>query len=342
MNSCLKMKRKAKEEAPFMKNGRLLLEELIAFCNGKSNPIRVFSAEELIRATNNYDQRQSFAWGGDFEFYKGSLEDRLVSIKKYPDRGFSVMEDTVLGIIKDIVVGSQMSVHQNVLKLLGCCLETKNPIIVYEFVGYKTLSSCINPIDRTVQSEPLTWKCRLRIAMGMANAVAYLHTSFSRPVIHRDIRSATILLDENNIAKLIDFSLSISIPKGQLHVDTAVRGRMGISAPEYVAKGYLTEKADVFSYGLFLLVLLAGWMLKTPKCSYSDSFLPSLVKPYDEQDRLIEIVDPELLKERINQEQFLAFAQIALSCMSETAEDRPTMIDAAKQLRRIYESVSPP
>uniref|UniRef100_A0A2N9EEB3 Protein kinase domain-containing protein n=1 Tax=Fagus sylvatica TaxID=28930 RepID=A0A2N9EEB3_FAGSY len=240
------MKRKAKEETPFMKNGRLLLEELIAFCNGKSNPIRVFSAEELIRATNNYDQHQSFAWDGDFEFYKGSLEDRLVSIKKYPDRGFSVMEDTVLGIIKDIVVGSQMSVHQNVLKLLGCCLETKNPIIVYEFVGYKTLSSCINPIDQTVQSEPLTWKCRLRIAMGIANAVAYLHTSFSRPVIHRDIRSATILLDENNVAKLIDFSLSISIPKGQLHVDTAVRGRMGICAPEYMTTGYLTEKADVF------------------------------------------------------------------------------------------------
>ncbi|KAK4568287.1 hypothetical protein RGQ29_003888 [Quercus rubra] len=130
---------------------------------------------------------------------------------------------------------------------------------------------------------------RLRIAMGIAKVVAYLHTAFSRLVVHRDVRSAIIILDENNVAKLIDFSLSISIPKGEQHVEDAVRGRTGIGAPEH---------------------------------------------------RLIEIVDPMLLNEGINQEQFLAFAQIALSCISDIAEDRPTMIDVAKQLRKIYESIS--
>ncbi|KAL4633740.1 hypothetical protein ACB092_04G144100 [Castanea dentata] len=342
MISCLKKKRKAKEETPYMKNGRLLLEELIAFCNGKSNPIRVFSAEELRKETNNYNQHQCIMWDCDFKLYKGSLEDCLFSVKKYytEEKGYSVMEDVTLGIIKDIVVGSQMSVHQNVLKLLGCSLETKYPTPVYEFVGDKVLSNFIIPTG-VVHFEPLTWKCRLKIAMGIANAIAYLHTAFSRPVVHRDVRSAIIILDENNVAKLIDFSLSISIPKGEQCVEDAVRGRQNL-APEYALTGYITEKVDVYTYGVLLLGLLAGWMLNTPECIYTESSLPMFVKSYRDQNRLIEIVDPMLLKEGINQEQFLAFAQIALSCISDTAEDRPTMIDAAKQLRKIYESISPP
>ena len=103
---------------------------------------------------------------------------------------------------------------------------------------------------------------------------------------------------------LIDFSL-LSISKG-----------------EYIATGYITEKVDVYIYGVLLLGLLAGWMLNSPPYKYSPSFLPMLVNPYDVQNWLIEIIDPMLLKEGINQEQFLAFAQIALSCISDTAEDR--------------------
>lgn len=233
--ACLKLKRKAKEEtSSFIKNGGLLLEELIAFCNGKSNPIRNFSAKELRKATNNYDLRRRFLWGGDFAFYKGSLEDRLVSVKVYRDERVNGDDDQdkILDcIIKDIAVGSQMSAHKNVLKLLGCCLETKHPILVYEFVGDKILSNCIRQIDR-LNSQPLAWKCRLRIAMGIANAVAYLHTAFSRPVVHRDIKSPTIILDEDNVARLIDFSLSISIPEGQLHAEVdVIRARMGYIDP---------------------------------------------------------------------------------------------------------------
>ena len=157
MNLCLKMKRKAKYETSLMKNGRLLLEELIAFCNGKANSICVFSTEELKRATNNYDQRQCISQDSDFKLFKGSLEDRLLSVKKYytGEKGFSVMEEVTLGIVKDIVVGSQMSVHTNVLKLLGRCLETKYPTPMYEFFRDKILSNYINPTG-TIHFEPLT------------------------------------------------------------------------------------------------------------------------------------------------------------------------------------------
>ncbi|KAL0005958.1 hypothetical protein SO802_013519 [Lithocarpus litseifolius] len=166
---------------------------------------------------------------------------------------------------------------------------------------------------------------------GKVNAVAYLYTSFSKSIIHRDIRSAIIILDENNVAKLIDFSL-LSIPKGELHVFDAAHERMGCGAPEYIATVYITKKVDVYIYGVLLLGLLAGWMFNTPRYRYSPSFTPMLVNAYDEQNWLIEIIDPMLLKEEINQEHFLAFAQISLSCISYMAEDRPTIIDAGKQL----------
>ena len=121
-----------------MKNGRLLLEE-------------------LKRATNNYGQRQCILQDSDFKLFKGSLEDRLLSVKRYytGEKGFSVMEEVTLGIVKDIVMGSQMSVHKNVLKLLGRCLETKYPTPVYEFFRDKILSNYINPTG-TIHFEPLT------------------------------------------------------------------------------------------------------------------------------------------------------------------------------------------
>ena len=130
---------------------------------------------------------------------------------------------------------------------------------------------------------------------GIVNAPTYVHTSFSKSVIHREIRSAIIILDENNVAKLIDFSL-LSIPKGELHVFNATRERMGCGAPEYVATGYITEKVDVYIYGVLLLGLLAGWMFNTPQYSYSPSFLPMSVNSYDEQNWLIEIIDPMLIR----------------------------------------------
>ena len=341
MNSCLKMKRKAEEETPFMKNGRLLLEELIAFCNGKSNPIRVFSADDLRRATNNYDQSQRFFDSVDFDFYKGSLEDRLVTVKKYDKKSRFELEH----IIKDIVVGSQMSVHQNVQKLIGCCLETKKPTLVYEFVGERNLFKCIRiPSTEAERNDfkPLPWICRLRIAMGISNAIAYLHTSFSRPVIHRNVKPHTVILDENNVAKLIDFSLSISIPEGQLHVESEMCGTKGYVAPEYLHTRYITEKIDVYGFGMFLLSLLAGRGLVLDGDQYDNEafYLPYWLRSCVEQNQIIKAVDKAILEEGIDHKQFQDFAELVLRCISETAEDRPTMIDVGKQLRRIYESVS--
>ena len=161
MNLCLKMKRKAKYETSLMKNGRLLLEELIAFCNGKANSICVFSTEELKRATNNYDQRQCILQDSDFKLYSRVLQKtayfQLKGITQ-EKKDFLLWKKLHLALLK----GSQMSVHKNVLKLLGRCLETKYPTPVYEFLRDKILSSYINPTG-TIHFEPLTQKCRAQL-----------------------------------------------------------------------------------------------------------------------------------------------------------------------------------
>ncbi|KAK6233166.1 hypothetical protein SCA6_003239 [Theobroma cacao] len=212
----------------------------------RSNPIRHFSAKELLRAINNLDASQIFVRKGRYTLYKGSLKDRPIFVKKYcygdhPRFDFA---------FKDIAIGSQMSVHKNVLKVIGCCLETEVPTIVYEFAGTNIFSTCISGTD--VQLLP--WKSRLKIAIGLANVLAYLHTAFSRPVIHRDIKSSNIILDQNNAPKLIDFRLRISIPEGQSPLEgDVIRRTEWLTPPENWSTSYLTEKADVYQFGMLLI-----------------------------------------------------------------------------------------
>ncbi|KAK6243139.1 hypothetical protein QUC31_009548 [Theobroma cacao] len=322
MLACLKVKRHEDNQKFFTKNGGALLEELIAFCNGRSNPIRHFSTNELLRATNYYDARQIIVHDAGYRLYKGSLKDRPIFVKKYDN--CRLWGDLAP---KDIAIGSQMSVHKNVLKVIGCCLETELPITVYEFAGTKILSTCISATN----DEPLPWKCRLKIAIGIASAVAYLHTAFSRPVIHRDIKCSSIILDQDNVPKLIDFGLCISIPEGESHVEAdVIVGRMGYLAPEYGVRGYLTEKADVYQFGILLFELLSG-----QKAAY-------FMMKHDITDigklcfgKLSNFIDSRIKNERIDQVQLLDFATLSRRCISYEEEERPTMIEVAKELRRI-------
>ncbi|XVF57466.1 hypothetical protein PTKIN_Ptkin06aG0207900 [Pterospermum kingtungense] len=327
MISCLKVKRDEGNynQTFFTKNGGVLLEELVAFSNGRCNPIRHFSAKELLRATNYHDSGQIVVEDADYRLYRGALKDLPVLVKKYKnDRPRLFPADPC----KDIAIGSQMSVHKNVLKVIGCCLETQKPTIVYEFADAKSLSTCISATN----VQPLPWKCRLKIAVDLANAIAYLHNAFSRPVIHRDIKSHSIILDQNNVPKLKDFGLCISIPEGQSHVEDIVIGRMGWLALEYCATGHLTEKADVYHFGILLLELLIGKtiheimeenMLYGYSCDFSD-------------------VVRRTTHEGTEAEQLLDFQTLVLGCLCTDGEKRPTMIEVAKELRRIYQSFPSP
>ncbi|KDO37184.1 hypothetical protein CISIN_1g040292mg, partial [Citrus sinensis] len=207
---------KAKERKFMPKNGKFLLQKLIASCNGKYYPIRNFIALELEGATNNYDPG------------KGFLQDHPIS--EFGDN----LNTEEYYCFNCIAFASQMS-HKNILKFVGCCLETEVPILVFEFVACGTLADRIHDPNGS-QLEPFLMKHRLKVAMEIANAVAYLHVGFSRPIVFRDIKPFTTHVNDND--KLI--------------------GTFGFIAPECITTGNCNEKSDVYSFGALLLELLTG------------------------------------------------------------------------------------
>lgn len=325
---------KKERERAFLENGSRLLEELIVSCNGRPPPIRSFSIEELRRATNNYDPCRMFRRGGYYEWYSGSFEGRMVYIKEFTTeapRDF---------VFTDIAICSKMSAHNNVLKLVGCCLESPIPISVYESATNGTLESGIRVSSHQQQRQSITWQSRLMIAKDIAHTISYLHVAFSRPIVHRNIKAATIYLDQNDVAKLSDFSLSIEIPKDQDHVVDAVRGNIGSLCPTYLSTGCITEKTDTFSFGVFLLELLTG-QVSFDIARFADDECVMLTD-HVKFHAFNEIVDPALLVGEGGagmEQQLEAVLRLALICTEHDPERRPTMTDVTKELIRIKRSI---
>ncbi|XP_023882287.1 serine/threonine-protein kinase ZRK1-like [Quercus suber] len=319
--------RKEREERAFYENGSVLLEKLIASCNAKPIPIRTFSPQQLLLATNNFSSELlGRNWG---YWYKGSLEGRIVLIKRF-DYGMADLA------INDLVISAQMSGHNNVLKPIGCCLHTPSPFLVFESAANGFLSDQIY-VSRVTerQHQAMVWERRLKIARQIAHALSYLHTAFPRPVIHMAINMHSILLDEHDVPKLSDFYFSVSIPEGEADVDTHLDSRF--SAPEVRATGKSTEKADVYDFGRFLLELLTGDdSRKISRLTIGkDSTFIAYIHNRAQGSCINEIVDPAILAEDGLEHQLQAVVDLALTCTEEDPQTRPTMVDVTKQLRRI-------
>ncbi|PON67573.1 Tyrosine-protein kinase [Parasponia andersonii] len=316
----------------FMKNGSKLLEELITCCKDKCrcNPIRGFSAKQVLEATN-YFQSYCYSTESYYKWYKGTMDDRPVLIKKYH------LNDNNEAY-RDIAISSRMSSQKNVLKLLGCCLEFSHPALVYEDAENGPLSSTggIN-----FNSLSLSWNMRLKVAKEMAYTISYLHIAFARPIIHRNIKPTIIFLGKDYLPKLCDFSFSISIPEGETQVkDLVTAGTFGFVDPSYFTTSIITEHTDVYSFGVFLLVLLTGQCAIDFSRHEIEHNICFYVANLVEKKQFREIVDPKILEEEggISKEkelQLQAFLSLALACTKEEREERPLMIDVAKQLVKI-------
>lgn len=318
---------KIKEEL-FLKNGSLLLEKLVCSFKGKSNPIRYFSDKELQNATNNYSSDLVIHHSGHYKCYHGCVEGQQICVRKFDPKYSYPFEGPLERIINEIAIATQMSAHKNVLRLLGCCLETQFPTLVYEFPVNGSLSHlCPNPNRRT-QSQSLPLKSRLRIAWEIANVAAYLHTAFPRPIIHRDIRVDNFFLDQDCSPKLFDFFFCIIIPEGETHATDEVVGITGNIAPESIYTGIFTEKNDVFSFSQLLSELLTG---ERGYYLSQDENAPLVNWRGGDTDPTIP-VDSERIHEHQAQKLFL-------SCSSLTAEQRPNMVDVSKELLKILRFV---
>ncbi|KAF9599650.1 hypothetical protein IFM89_001596 [Coptis chinensis] len=320
----MKNKRKfeAKEEF-FMRNGSLLLEKQISAYGGKGTAIRIFTAEELRKATSNYDE--SLIHSRILStVYKGNLDGRLVAVKT--PEGIGVSSYIIDFFLNQAVTQIQFH-HKHVVKLLGCCIETEVPILVQEFIPSGSLLNCI-----TSNSVPFLWSHRLRIAAEIADAVTFLHCAKSNPVIHRDIRPNNILLDENYVAKLSNFGFSVVLPSGKTGTEFGVEGINGYIDPEYNETSRLSVKCDVYSFGVVLIELLYWKVIESQSFSELESVKDFMLSM--ECGSIHQIFDHSSIGEG-ERAQTRAFATLASKCIRFEGVERPTMMEVAKELRRI-------
>lgn len=321
-------------ELSSLKNGGLLVEELIRISNGDYNPFYIFSEHELKQATKDYDQDLVLLLDDNYRLFQGVLENRgTVLIKKTNDH-----DELVEYCIREIAIAAYVSMNRNLVKLLGCCLESKVPIIVFEYVPNGNLSAYLQE-----ENMILPWKWRVRIAAQVAAAIVYLHVGKSRPLIHRHVKTGNVLLDNNLNAKLFDFGLSLEIPLGETYVEALVEGTIGFIAPESVDTGKFNEKTDVFAFGATLIEILTGREPHDVFIEASRDRFPSLTPvsefslmpiPLPTRRDLLVFLKSNLIKDG-KQNAAEASAELAASCVEVLPEKRPTIEEVAKKLRQI-------
>ncbi|CAI9099594.1 OLC1v1036442C1 [Oldenlandia corymbosa var. corymbosa] len=308
----------------FHQNGGVLLKQQVSSNHGGIEPSKIFTAEELKKATNNYAKDRILGKGGYGTVYKGILPNKqIVAIKKSKIMDESQIEQ----FINEVIILTQVN-HRNVVKLLGCCLEEEVPLLVYEYVSKGTL---FHHIEHSGMSTWMSWENRLRIAAETAGALSYLHSAALKPIIHRDVKSANILLDDYYTARISDFGASRLVPLDKTQVTTLVQGTLGYLDPEYFCTSQLTEKSDVYSFGVVLAELITG---KKPLCmerSKEERNLVTYLIMCMKENRLFQILDPRVLREG-SLEQLQQVAELVKRCVSLNGADRPIMKEVAMEL----------
>ncbi|KAL6186661.1 hypothetical protein ACLB2K_042781 [Fragaria x ananassa] len=296
-----------------------------------SNSRPWFTYDELVKATNGFSSQNLLGEGGFGSVYKGILpDDREVAVKQLKiggsqgEREFKAEVETISRVH-----------HRHLVSLVGYCISENQRLLVYEYVSNDTLYFHLHGEGRPV----LDWATRVKVAAGAARGIAYLHEDCHPRIIHRDIKSSNILLDNNFEARVSDFGLAKLCLDANTHISTRVMGTFGYVAPEYASSGKLTEKSDVYSFGVVLLELITGRKAVDASQPLGDESLVEWARPllgYALDNEEFEgLVDPRLQKNYVESEVF-RLIEIAAACVRHSAAKRPRM----GQVVRAFDSMA--
>ncbi|XP_047970650.1 BRASSINOSTEROID INSENSITIVE 1-associated receptor kinase 1-like isoform X1 [Salvia hispanica] len=302
--SALRWKRKPKDD---LREGLVDIPEY--------DGLESFSLLELVVATDNFSNRNVIGRGAHGTVYKGRLYNgSLVAVKRLQQE-----------VIEAELEMASLVIHRNVIKLIGFCITQEEQLLVYPFMQNGSVASCLKRTQPT-----LGWPVRNSIALGVANGLAYLHEECIRGIIHRDVKAANILLDENFSVVLADFTLAKFM---DCRDDGVVKGTIGHIAPEYFSTGKCTEKADVFSYGIFLLELITGQnilSLHQLANTHKMRLLEMVYTIYNGKN--FEVMVDSSLEGNFVEEEVEKLFQLVLSCTQDDPDERPTMLEIVRMI----------
>ncbi|MQL93028.1 hypothetical protein Taro_025669 [Colocasia esculenta] len=306
----------------------------------QSTNLKSFTFNDLKNATRNFRPDSVLGEGGFGSVFKGWIDEHMltaakpgtglvIAVKRLNQEGFQGHKEW----LAEVNYLGQFH-HPNLVKLIGYCIEDEQRLLVYEFMPRGSLENHL--FRRASYFQPLSWNLRMKVALGAAKGLAFLH---SAKVIYRDFKTSNVLLDSTYNAKLSDFGLAKDGPIGdKSHVSTRVMGTYGYAAPEYLATGHLTARSDVYSFGVVLLELLSGRRAVDKSRPSGEHILVDWARPYLTNKRRIF----RLLDTRLEGQYSMASAQkvgaLALRCLSTEAKFRPTMAEIVTVLEDLQDA----
>ncbi|KAL5099344.1 hypothetical protein RYX36_003671 [Vicia faba] len=294
-----------------------------------NSTVPLYTYKDIEKATNSFSEKQTLGTGAFGTVYAGKLyNDEFVAIKKIRHRDTNSVDQ----VMNEIKLLSSVS-HPNLVRLLGCCIEEGEQILVYEYMPNGTLSQHL----QRERGKGLPWTIRLTIASETANAIAYLHSAIHPPIYHRDIKSSNILLDYNYKSKVADFGLSRLGMLETSHISTAPQGTPGYVDPQYHQNFHLSDKSDVYSFGVVLVEIITAMKVVDFGRPQSEINLAALAVDRIRRGSIDEIVDPFI---EPNRDAWTLYsihkvAELAFRCLAFHSDTRPTMMEVAEELEYI-------
>ncbi|KAJ0231669.1 Kinase with adenine nucleotide alpha hydrolases-like domain-containing protein [Hirschfeldia incana] len=305
---------------------RKLPEKLERLYKRFSSTCQFFKYKELVSVTSDFSSDNFIGKGGSSRVYRGCLSNgREVAVKILKQT-----EDVLNDFVAEIEIITTLC-HKNIISLLGFCFEDKNLLLVYNYLSRGSLEENLHGNKK----DPLAfqWRERYKVAVGVAEALDYLHNSASQPVIHRDVKSSNILLSDDFEPQLSDFGLARWASISTTHIVCSdVAGTFGYLAPEYFMYGKVNDKIDVYAFGVVLLELLSGRKPISSGCPKGEESLVMWAKPILEDGKYSQLLDPSL-KDNNNGDQMQRMVLAATLCIRRSPQARPKMSSVLKLLK---------